>query len=165
MSVVAARIYPDGFEIASDSIKVRWSTQTTTNSKFTKLWEAGPLVIGTVGDCQEAALMRLFSDNHQPETADERGMVNFMAEFAVWKKARSEAFKLENAYLIGNGRRVFHVAGLFVEEVLTCESIGAGMDYALAAMHCGAGVVQAVQAAIELSVYCAAPVVAVTRRG
>lgn len=150
--------------MASDSILVRWCTQTTNNTKFTKLWEAGPLVIGSVGEAQEAALMRLFSENHQPESSDQRGVLAFMGEFGAWKKGRTESGALANAYLIGIDRQVFHASGMFVEQVVTHESIGAGMDYALAAMECGADPWRAVEVAIALSIYCAAPVQTIRKR-
>lgn len=165
MSVIAAKVYRDRIEIAADSIKVRWCTQQVNNSKLSKLWDVGPVVIGGVGSCQEVALMRLYSENYVPESESERGVLAFMAEFAEWMKKRADAAaKIENAYLMILGRHLFHIDGLFVEEVTSHEAIGAGMDFALASMHGGHSPEQAVATAIELSIWCAAPVKVITRK-
>jgi ATP-dependent protease HslVU (ClpYQ) peptidase subunit len=163
VSVVAARLYGDRLEIAADSVCIRWATQTTDNKKHSKLWQRGDLVIGGVGTAQENGLMRLFSENHQPETSDERGLLAFMSEFAEWKKRRTETYAIENHYLLGCGAGLFHLEGFGIDQVTTYEAIGAGMDYALAAMRCGADPKTAVETAIDLSIYCAAPVQIITR--
>lgn len=165
MSIVAAKVYPDGFEIAADSITVRGYTQTAGLSKHAKLFERGPLVIGGVGTAEENGLMRLFAENHQPEASDERGMLAFMAEFAAWKKRHIDSFVIGNHYLIGYNGIVFHAEGFGIDQVMSYQAIGAGLDYALAAMRCGHSPKDAVQTAIDLSVWCAAPVCVITRRG
>jgi hypothetical protein len=137
MSVVAARIIGRTIEIASDSIKVRWCTQLVGKSKLAKLWQAGPLVIGGVGTCEEIALLRLYSLNHQPESKDDRGILAYMGEFVEWKFKRSDKKAVENSYLIVWAGRLYHVEGLLVEEIATYEAIGGRDGLRLGGNACG----------------------------
>lgn len=45
-----------------------------------------------------------------------------------------------------------------VDEILKYHAIGAGMDYALAALYLGATAVQSIETACELSIYCEYPI-------
>ena len=49
-------------------------------------------------------------------------------------------------------------SGWAIGRVADFEAIGAGMDFALAALYLGHSVTEAVETAIELSVYCENPV-------
>lgn len=159
MSVVACRINKDSYEIAADSITVRGSTQDkgdqTTHSK---LFELNGLIIGGVGFCEELGLLQLFVTTHQPAMATEAALLEFLAEFSVWKKRKLDKPKLENSYLIGVRDTVFYVNEWHITRVTTFEAIGAGMDFALAALHLGHTAEEAVCVATELSIYCEAPI-------
>ena len=159
MSVVACRVYDDRYEIAADSISVRSYTQRKgDNTSASKLFEENGVIVGAVGSCDEASLLRIFLMTHGIASDTEGAILEFMSEFAEWKKKRTEKAGIENAYIIGLGSCVFHANGWFIEKIKTFEATGAGMDYALAAMHMGHGVEEAVATAIELSIYCEGPV-------
>jgi ATP-dependent protease HslVU (ClpYQ) peptidase subunit len=158
MSVVACRVLEKGFEIAADSITVRGYTQHGNNPKVSKLFRVDELTIGAVGFVEETELLRIFVSTHKPHEAGERALLELWTEFAEWKKERTDKREIENIYLLGVGGRMFNIHNFMIVEVGTFEAIGAGMDFALAALFLGHDVKKAVETAIELSVFCAAPV-------
>ena len=54
--------------------------------------------------------------------------------------------------------KAWWIQDLFIEEIKNYAAIGAGRDYALAALYLGNSVSMAVEAACELNVYCKRPV-------
>jgi len=158
MSIVACKISKDGYEIAADSISVRGSTQTKNNINRSKLVEVNNMVIGSVGLAEESSLLQIFSKTHQPAAATEEGMLEFWGEFSSWKKKRTDQSEIENSYFIGLDGIVFYINHWLIASVASYEAIGAGMDFALAALHLGHSAEDAVATAIELSVYCEAPI-------
>jgi ATP-dependent protease HslVU (ClpYQ) peptidase subunit len=159
MSVVACKIYPSGYEIGADSITVRGWTQTKgQTTTLSKLFKVNGLVIGGTGTAEENSLMRLFSETHKPSRPDEQSVLEFLSEFSDWKNKRTNKQELGNSFLIGIDNKVFAVEQWLVEEVTSYEAIGAGQDYALAALHLGHDVSQAIGVAIELSVMCEGPI-------
>ncbi len=164
MSIVACRITEDGYEIAADSISVRGSTQTKNNINRSKLVEVNNLVIGSVGLAEESSLLQIFAKTHQPSAATEEGMLEFWNEFSEWKKKRTDRTTIENSYFIGVGDVVFYINHWLISSVSSYEAIGAGMDFALAALHLGHSAEEAVETAIELSIYCEAPVQVIKKK-
>ena len=164
MSVVACRIKSNGFEIAADSITVRGQTQTKgQTTDHVKLYETNEMVIGTVGSAEENSLFRLFAETHRPSGSDEYSMLEFILEFSEWKKRKTDNSAIRNAYLIGFQQNVFSVEQWLVEKVKSYMAIGAGMSYALAALHLGHSAKEAVETAIELSIYCESPVLLIEK--
>lgn len=164
MSIVAVKKLEKGFEIASDSITVRGYTKRKGDySNSPKLFKSNGLIIGGVGTAEETSLLQIFCGTHKPSAASEYALLEFLSEFADWKKKKTNNYNgVENPYLICFEGRIFSAYDFFIEEILTFEAIGAGMDYALAAMHLGHGVRQAVESAIELCVYCEKPIIHMT---
>lgn len=160
MTVVACRKTQTGFEIAADSISVRWYTQTRekNQTKSSKLFEENGIVVGSTGNAEECNLFRIFCKTHKPASATEESILEFLSEFSDWKLNKTDKPDIENAYIIGFQKKLFTIAGYFIDEVLTYEAIGAGMDFALAALYLGHDVKKAVETAIELSVYCENPI-------
>ncbi len=159
MSVVTCKITDTGFDISADSISVRGMTQTRgQNSSFSKLWTHNGLIVGAVGSAEEASLLRLFVNTHTPLAPEELAILEFFSEFSDWKNKKVGKSGISNAYLLGYGDKVFYISGWFVKEVTTYEAIGAGKDFALAALYLGHTAEKAVETAIELSIYCEAPV-------
>ena len=162
MSVVACKVTESGYEIAADSISVRAYTQRKgDNTSASKLFEENGVIVGAVGTCEETSLLRLFLRTHGIADSTEIAILEFLSEFADWKNKRIDKKGIENAYIIGIGPRAFHANGWFIEDIKTFEAIGAGMEYALAAMHMGHSPEEAVETAIELSIYCEGPVKAI----
>jgi ATP-dependent protease HslVU (ClpYQ) peptidase subunit len=160
MSVVACKILEDRIEIASDSILVRNYTQSKTdpNSKQAKLFEVNGLVIGSVGFASEFALLQIFAINHHPSEPTEKCVLEFISEFSKWKNERIGSSSIDNDYLIIVKNKVFHVSGFWIAEVNNYEAIGAGQDFALAALYLGKNVEDAIDVACELSIYCEKPI-------
>lgn len=158
MSIVACRIYDDKIRIGSDSITVRGDTQDKAKDKFLKLAEVNGMVIGSVGFCEENGLFFTFCMNRNPKSAAEDDVLEFICEFAEWKKKRTEKHEIENDYLIVFDSKVFYIQRFFVKEIISYEAIGAGMDYALSALYLGHDVEKAIEVACELSIYCEKPI-------
>lgn len=164
MSVVACKIKENGYEIAADSITVRGVTQTKGQTDHVKLFEANEMVIGGVGSAEDNSLLRLFSETHRPSGPDEYSMLEFISEFAEWKKRKTDNNgSLQNSFLIGYQGVVFTIEQWHVHKVNSYMAIGAGMSYALAALYLGHSAEKAVETAIELSIYCEAPILVIEK--
>ena len=164
MSVVACKILPDGYEIASDSISVRaWTQSKGENTKFSKLFEENDLVIGSVGYAEESSMLQIYCRTRKPTAATESALLEFMSEFSGWKKDKVGKSGLDNAYLVGFREKVFSINGWFIQEVIKYEAIGAGMDYALAALYLERSAFDAVKVACELSIFCEEPIQVISK--
>lgn len=159
MSVVAVRIYDDKIEMSADSIIVCGSRQELFYSHHTKLNQINDMIIGTSGSCEEGGLMWMYAKNHRPLSATERDVLEFFVEFVNWKKDKSSSSVLNNSYLIAIEGKVFHIQNYMVLEVDKYSAIGAGADYALAALYLGSSAEKAVKVACDLSCYVAEPVI------
>lgn len=155
MSVIAGCVYKDKIVIASDSIRTKgWSKRTD----FIKLSCINDLIIGGVGTCEEIGLMFRYAQTHKPETATERDVLSFIVEFARWKKDFGDG-QIRNTYLIVCEGHLFMIEDMFVHEIKDFQAIGAGEDYANAAMYLGMSPEKAVKVACELSCFVAEPIV------
>jgi ATP-dependent protease HslVU (ClpYQ) peptidase subunit len=165
MSVVACRILDNGYDIAADSQVTLGQTKTTgqTNT-FSKLYESNNLVVGSVGSAEELSLFRLFMETRRPAQASEYALLEFMAEFANWKKERTDKTGIENTYMIGIGGLVFTVQGWHICKIKSYDAIGSGADYALSALYLGHTAENAVLTATELSIYCEQPIIVIEKR-
>lgn len=162
MSVVCCRLTDSHIEIACDSIMVQGITQDKCRDNYSKLAQVNQLVIGSVGIAAESGLMYVFAETHKPSTPNESSILNFVTEFCEWKKNKTGEFKLENHYLIIYDKKVFCIENFFIKEIITYEAIGAGRDYALAALYLGNNVEQALNVACELCIYCEKPIKIIT---
>lgn len=171
MSVVAVKKFPGGFDISCDSIIVRnWASQSTgSNTKFSKLASINGMAIGGVGSAEELASMFIFAQNHSPISAEERHILEFLSEFSKWRQDRGLPANIENSYILGFhnkfDNRVFSIAQWFIDEILEYDAIGAGADFAMAALYLGNNTDSAVKTACKLSVYCELPVKTISVRG
>jgi len=164
VSVVACRILKDGFEMSADSICVYGYTQTKgENTKHAKLVEVNNIVIGGVGWSQDNSLMQLFAETHSIIRPDERGILEFLSEFSDWKKEKIDDAKINNQYFIGFKGKVWEIYDWSIMEVKKYSAIGAGMDFALAALYFGAPTSKAVEVATELSIFCEKPIVTIRK--
>lgn len=155
MSVVAGKVYADKIVIAADSIVVRgWSKRTN----FSKLQKINDMIIGGVGDATEFSLFIRFAQTHNPETATEKDVLAFIVEFSKWKSDYKSG-SLENAYLLIFDKHLFCIDGVYVQEINDYEAIGAGEDYANAAMYLGHTPQEAVKTACELCCFVAEPII------
>lgn len=155
MSVVAVRIYDEKIEVAADSIMVRGWTQT---NKYSKLHFINDMYIGTSGLAEEGSLFRIYCTTRKPEQATEGAIITFFSEFADWKNNRTGSSSLQNEYIFIYSGKVFEIQHFHIQEIKDFTAIGAGMDFALAALHLGHKADEAVAVACALSVYCEEPI-------
>ena len=158
MSVVVVKVQLDKIDIAADSITVRGWTQSKDSNKFSKLAKINGLFLGSVGLAEESSLLQVFCATRRPEGPTEAAIVDFFSEFAEWKNKKIGKYTIENDYLLVVDHRVFQIERFFVHEITDFMAIGAGRDFALAALHLGHDVRRAVEVACELSVFCEMPV-------
>ena len=156
MSVVAVKVTKDKITVGADSIIVYGYTQE--KDKLAKLNEVNGMIIGDVGDAQEGALFLLYCKTRKPREASTDALVEFMSEFQDWMRDKIDEVKLNNQYVIVFGGKAFMMEGFFIKEITDYTAIGAGMDFALAALYLGNSVKESIKAACHLSVYCEEPV-------
>lgn len=157
MSVVAAKVYSDKVIIAADSILAKgWSKR---NTGFAKIVSINGMIVGGCGNAQEVSLLWRYMQTHQPETATEKDVLNFVVEFAKWKRELVSDSSVENSYLMAYEGKLFYIASMFVYEVKDYIAIGAGEDFATTALHLGSTPREAVKVACDLSCYVCEPVV------
>ena len=83
----------------------------------------------------------------------------FFVEFREWIHKRDTGHAPENDYLIAYDKKLFRTyGGLDIYEVPEFEAVGAGEDFAKAALHLGHTPREAVEVACKLSIYCSEPI-------
>lgn len=155
MSVIAGKVYSDKIIMAADSIIVRgWSKRTN----FSKIATINDMIIGGSGTAEEQSLFFRFAQTHKPESSTEKDVLTFIVEFANWKKDYGSG-SVDNSYLIAINGHLFLIEHMFVREIFDYEAIGAGEDYAIAALYLGHTPVEAVKVACELCCYVSEPII------
>ena len=156
MSVVAVRVEKDKITIGADSILVSGYTQE--KDKMAKLFQNEWMVVGDVGEAQEGALFQIFSKTRKPRESSVDAITEYLFDFFSWKREKTDSDKLENSYIIIFNKKAFLIEGFYVKEVTDYASIGAGMDFALAALYLGSSVQEAIKTACHLSILCEEPI-------
>ncbi len=160
MSVVAVKITKDKISIAADSITVWGATQWKGDAtKATKLFKVNEMIVGAGGSCEEATLFQLFLQTTKPARTDELAILDLLSQFSTWKNNKIAKPDLVNHYILIYKKKVFIIVGWDVDIVTKYYALGAGMDFALAALYLGHSPKKAVKVATELSIYCEAPIV------
>ncbi len=160
MSVVAVRVEKDKITIGADSILVSGYTQE--KDKLAKLFQNEWMTVGDVGDAQEGALFQIFSKTRKPRESSVEAITEYMFDFFQWNKEKTENNELSNSYIIIFERKAFLVEGFYVKEIKDYAAIGAGMDFALAALYLGSSVSDAIKTACHLSILCEEPINIIT---
>jgi ATP-dependent protease HslVU (ClpYQ) peptidase subunit len=160
MSVVAVKVEKNKIVIGADSVLINGYTQE--KDKMAKLFQNEWLICGDVGEAQEGALFQIFSKTRKPREASVEAVTEYLFDFFSWKREKTDADKLENSYIIIFNKKVFLIEGFYVKEVTDYAAIGAGMDFALAALYLGSSVKDAIKAACHLSILCEEPVNIIT---
>lgn len=160
MSVIAARVYTDRITVAADSILVKgWSKR---NNNFSKILNINGMIVGGTGSAHECGLMWNYMETHLPASATEKDVLNFVVEFASWKKDFDGSSHVDNIYLMAFDGHLFEINHMFVHEIIDYIAVGAGEDFANAALYLGHTPNEAVKVACELSCYVCEPVVEFT---
>ena len=164
MTVIAARKTKGAIIFASDSILVAGYLKATEKEViYNKLFQQNGMVIGSTGTGYEGTMMELFSRNHQPVDSSRLAVIDFFVEFRDWIQKRDSDYALENDYLLAYDTKLFRTyGGLDIYEVPEFESIGAGEDFAKAALHLGHTPREAVEVACKLSIFCSEPISEIT---
>lgn len=157
MSVVAVRKYPDKIIIAADSIIVQgWSKKT--NNDFSKINKDNGMIIGSCGYAMESGFMWNYMATHKPSSPSVKDVLNFIIEFSKWKNDLSGNSTIQNSYLMVFEGHVFNIQDMFVEEINNYTAIGAGEDFANAALYLGHSPKEAVKVACDLCCFVAEPI-------
>ena len=156
MSVVAAKVYDNQITIAADSILIKGEKKRNTN--FSKLFEYNGMIIGGTGSAEELSLMRHYMQAHKPASATEKDVLDFIIEFARWKNEMNLEMEIENEYLLAYEGHLFEIEALFVHEVFDFVAIGAGEDFATAALYLKHTPKEAVKVACDLSCFVCEPI-------
>lgn len=159
MSVVATKVTDQEIIIAADSITTRGSTQAKNAAKLFET-DSG-VIIGGCGLSEQTILLRLFLETHVPKVPSEDALLELFSEFHDWlrKKTGNNGYQLDNHFHFVFSGKAFSIHEYCIREIKDYHAIGAGMDYALAALYLGQSPERAVEAATELSIYCEKPVV------
>ena len=173
MSVVTARVYEDKIVMAADSIIAYGWTKTSPvvendgkkTRNFSKLIEVNGMLIGGVGSAESIQLMQIFATTHKPKSSNEKDMLDFVVEFNKWKNdmPASSIDSADAEFLIAVDGELFCIGGLYIEHVMNYSAIGAGMDYALAALYLGHSPAEAAKTACELNCFVSEPVFELTQ--
>lgn len=156
MSVIAAKVFPDYIEIASDSILIKDDLKKTN---FKKIHTNQLITAGGCGSAEELCLFFTFIEEHEPRVATVSGILSYMKQFAKWKFDYVNDDTINNCYIIIYKGKLFEVDGMFVQEIKEHTAIGEGEAYALAALHLKHSIEEAVKTACDLSCYVSEPIV------
>ncbi|MEL6157705.1 MAG: hypothetical protein AAFQ40_17250 [Cyanobacteria bacterium J06623_5] len=160
MTVIAARKTSDAITFAADTlITSGYLKSTSADIIHSKLFQHNDMAVGSSGDCFESTLMELFTRNHKPTDTDRLSVIDFLVEFREWVRKKEAGYQPSNRFLIAFSNKLFFVCGgLEVYEVQEFEAIGAGADFARAAMHLGHTARESVEVACKLSLLCSEPI-------
>lgn len=157
MGVVAAKVYEKEIIMAADSILVKgWSKR---NSNFAKIAEINDMILGGCGSAQEISFMWHYMQTHKPASATDKDVLTFMIEFTQWKNNIGAGSCIENEYLFAYQGHLFEIQNMLVHEVLDYVAVGAGEDFANAALYLGHTPKEAVKVACDLSCYVCEPII------
>ena len=155
MSVITGKVYNDKIVIAADSIVL---SRDLTRSCI-KIANINNMIIGATGTLREAALMFNFMETHRPANATQKDVLSFLIEFIDWKRKLINNANLECHYLLAYDGHLFLIMENYVEEINDYYAIGAGRDYAMAALYLGHSPREAVKTACDLCCYVAEPII------
>lgn len=160
MSVIATRVYADRIEIAADSQITFGATMQTDETVKLFTTDTG-ITVGGVGTMQELALFKIFLKTHFPAAATEDALIDFIHEFRQWLAENAEILPEvdDNEYHFLFEGKAFSIHRYNIREIMEFDAVGAGMDYALAALYLGRSPAEAVKVACDLNIFCSLPVV------
>lgn len=158
MSVVAAKIYNNRIVMAADSILVKGCAKST-NINLAKINYINDMIVGSTGYAKENSLFQYFMRTHTPNGNTDKDILAYIVEFSKWKQDLIGESEIANTYLFAYDGHLFEIENMFVYEIKDYDAIGAGEDFANAALYLGHSPREAVKVACELSCYVAEPVI------
>lgn len=167
MSVVAVKKDLTKISISADSILM--SSQTNLNSpgspnqkSFTKIFSINKMIIGVVGDAEDCGLMAIFAETHNPKVPDIDSVTKFIVEFRKFKQELGGNVNSCSDFILCYQGHVFDIQGLMAMEIKTYFAIGAGEEYAMAALYLGHSTEEAVEVTCDLCCYVDKPIITYT---
>ncbi len=161
MSVVAVKRTGFGFEIAADDIAVcGWTCVNKADDKtFSKIRKINNVIIGGCGYSSAISLLFMYATTHLIKTNNEDGVFEWFCGFLDWAKEKTGALPSnENSFLIAFHGRAYFFNDYLCNEIFDSFAIGAGRDFALAALKLGHDAGDAVGVACQLSAFCCEPI-------
>lgn len=162
MSVVAVkRNEKGGFDIAADDISCHgWTVISNADNKtFSKLQEMNDIIIGGSGATEVITMLFMYARTHLIKNNDLDTMIDWFKDFLDWRKKKSDKYGISgNYFLIIMDKKAFYFEDFLCIEIEDNFAIGAGRDFALAALSLGHTAKQAVEVACKLSSFCNEPV-------
>ena len=159
MSCVAVKITEDKIEFAADSIAVINSTNISKAVGARKLEKINDMIIGGSGYVSEIESLFVYAESHQPFDKSIRAMREFFYEFSTWKQSKGQKFDTDSDFIIAYKGKVFSLFGSALTEIKQYSAIGAGYQYALAALYLGHTAKEAVKVSCVLDCFVAEPIV------
>jgi ATP-dependent protease HslVU (ClpYQ) peptidase subunit len=162
LSIAVVKVHDNIIELGADSIVVKGDTLNTRDSDAKiKSVERG-FSFASAGSAMEIEMFYLFSKTRKPSGNDEENILTFFEEFREWLCKKTDISKINNSFLIVFRGKAFYFHKYYLKEVKDFEAIGAGSDFALAALYLGKSTKEAVQVACDLSIYCEKPINIIT---
>ena len=157
MTVIAVDVRGKDIVIGADSqITQGWHMRIDKAAKL----HTSPtgVTFALTGYAEMAALLRLYTHNHQPRESTEYGITQFYTEFRKWANEETDEPKLDGHFFLIYQGRAWSVADYYITEVTSFAAMGSGMEYAEAALYLGKSVKDAIKAACHLSITCHKPI-------
>lgn len=160
MTVIVAVKTDDRIIFAHDSLATSGDRIINDNNMtLSKLWQQNNLTVAHSGQCVFDTVMRIFAKTHVPKSACEDGMVEFLIEYVNLCQSKYSIGIPTSSFLIAFQDQLFRVyGGIDVYKVEKFDAIGAGADFAQAALLLGKTAKEAAEVSCQLSNYCAPPV-------
>ena len=89
----------------------------------------------------------------------DKDILEYIVEFSKWKQDLVGYSGISNTYLLAYDGHLFEIENMFVYEIKDYDAVGAGEDFANAALYLGHSPREAVKVACELSCYVAEPII------
>lgn len=121
-----------------------------------KVWKVNDMLVGAAGKVSESNLLKIFTLNHKPKSADVESVIEFLLEFRdfVAKKTGKPSYELYNHIFIVTGGKIFQCLEMDVNERDKFWALGSGMFLALSALHLGEDTEKAVDVAKTYDLFC-----------
>lgn len=169
MSVIITQVFPDKIILGADSAMTH-ADDTQYTQEDVKSFQVKDVVVGFVGNAEHAAVLRYFLENCEDEIEDASfstimqlyNSYSFTAQsFGISLRSTNEAGMsgpVDAIHLILKGR-AWQVHGLMINEIKDFATEGCGGNLALGALHAGADIVTALDAACTYNIHCKRPLV------
>lgn len=162
MSVVAVKKNKKGgFDIAADDIACSgWTVLSNADNKtFSKLQEINGVVIGGSGETEVITMLFMYARTNLIKNNELDSVFDWFKGFLDWRKKKTDKYGISgNFFIIVIDKKAFYFEDFLCVEVKENYAIGAGRDFALAALSLGHSAKESVEVACKLSTFCNEPV-------